>query len=159
MCTFIHLFAFYICVQRRTLAGIGFHWVTVNPRFVNPIFVILLFVNPPSFPESVNPKPPKEKPRRRSTARRTLKMWKLKCEPRRRGDRQRWGQPSRAVDERGEEIMRMLGATRQRHRQTKTGLEHRRAARRGQGGRLTTLNFRPGAVTTLKLGHVSIFIK
>ena len=33
----------------------------------------------------------------------------------------------------------------------------RRAARRGQGGRLTTLNFRPGAVTTLNLGHVSIF--
>ena len=35
---------------------------------------------------------------------------------------------------------------------------HRRAARRGQGGRLTTLNFRPGAVTTLNLGHVSIFL-
>ena len=35
--------------------------------------------------------------------------------------------------------------------------ELRRAARRGQGGRLTTLNFRPGAVTTLNLGHVSIF--
>ena len=35
----------------------------------------------------------------------------------------------------------------------------RRAARRGQGGRLTTLNFRPGAVTTLNLGHVSIFYK
>ena len=34
----------------------------------------------------------------------------------------------------------------------------RRAARRGQGGRLTTLNFRPGAVTTLNLGHVSIFL-
>ena len=33
----------------------------------------------------------------------------------------------------------------------------RRAARRCQGGRLTTLNFRPGAVTTLNLGHVSIF--
>ena len=33
----------------------------------------------------------------------------------------------------------------------------RRAARRGQGGRLTTLNFSPGAVTTLNLGHVSIF--
>ena len=33
----------------------------------------------------------------------------------------------------------------------------RRAARRGQGGRLTTLNFRPGAVTTLNLGHVFIF--
>ena len=33
----------------------------------------------------------------------------------------------------------------------------RRAARRGQGGRLTTLNFRPGAVTPLNLGHVSIF--
>ena len=33
----------------------------------------------------------------------------------------------------------------------------RRAARRGQGGRLTTLNSRPGAVTTLNLGHVSIF--
>ena len=36
-------------------------------------------------------------------------------------------------------------------------LRSRRAARRGQGGRLTTLNFRPGAVTTLNLGHVSIF--
>ena len=36
-------------------------------------------------------------------------------------------------------------------------LRPRRAARRGQGGRLTTLNFRPGAVTTLNLGHVSIF--
>ena len=36
-------------------------------------------------------------------------------------------------------------------------LSLRRAARRGQGGRLTTLNFRPGAVTTLNLGHVSIF--
>ena len=34
----------------------------------------------------------------------------------------------------------------------------RRAARRGQGGRLTTLNFRPGAVTTLNLGHVSNFL-
>ena len=33
----------------------------------------------------------------------------------------------------------------------------RRAARRGQGGRLTTLNFRPGAVTTLNLGHIYIF--
>ena len=33
----------------------------------------------------------------------------------------------------------------------------RRAARRGQGGRLTTLNFWPGAVTTLNFGHVSIF--
>ena len=36
--------------------------------------------------------------------------------------------------------------------------ENRRAARRGQGGRLTTLNFRPGAVTTLNLGHVSNFL-
>ena len=36
-------------------------------------------------------------------------------------------------------------------------LFNRRAARRGQGGRLTTLNFRPGAVTTLNLGHVPIF--
>ena len=34
----------------------------------------------------------------------------------------------------------------------------RRAARRGQGGRLTTLNFRQGAVTTLNLGHVSNFL-
>ena len=34
----------------------------------------------------------------------------------------------------------------------------RHAARRGQGGRLTTLNFRPGAVTTLNLGHVLIFL-
>ena len=34
----------------------------------------------------------------------------------------------------------------------------RRAARRGQGGPLTTLNFRPGAVTTLNLGHVLIFL-
>ncbi len=33
-----------------------------------------------------------------------------------------------------------------------------RAARRGQGGRLTTLNFRPGAVTPLNLGHVSNFL-
>ena len=30
-------------------------------------------------------------------------------------------------------------------------------ARRGQGGRLTTLNFRPGAVTTLNFFHVLIF--
>ena len=36
--------------------------------------------------------------------------------------------------------------------------EHRRAARRGQGGRLTTLNVRPWAVTTLTLGHVSNFL-
>ena len=34
-------------------------------------------------------------------------------------------------------------------------LPARRAARRGQGGRLTTLNFKPGAVT---LGHVLIFL-
>ena len=34
----------------------------------------------------------------------------------------------------------------------------RRAARRGQGGRLTTLNFRPGAVTTLYFFHVLIFL-
>ena len=40
---------------------------------------------------------------------------------------------------------------------TMAHLHSRRAARRGQGGRLTTLNFRPGAVTTLNLGHVSIF--
>ena len=33
----------------------------------------------------------------------------------------------------------------------------RRAARRGQGGRLTTLNFRTGAVTTLNFLHVLIF--
>ena len=33
----------------------------------------------------------------------------------------------------------------------------RRAARRGQGGRLTTLNFRTGAVTTLDFFHVLIF--
>ena len=33
----------------------------------------------------------------------------------------------------------------------------RRSARRGQGGRLTTLNFRPGAVTTLNWGNVLIF--
>ena len=32
-----------------------------------------------------------------------------------------------------------------------------RAARRGQGGRLTTLNFRTGAVTTLNFFHVLIF--
>ena len=31
-----------------------------------------------------------------------------------------------------------------------------RAARRGQGGRLTTLNFRPRAMTSLNLGHVLI---
>ena len=37
-------------------------------------------------------------------------------------------------------------------------ITYRRAARRGQGGRLTTLNFRPGAVTTLNLGHISIFL-
>ena len=37
-------------------------------------------------------------------------------------------------------------------------LESRRVARWGQGGRLTTLNFRPGAVTTLNLGHVSMFL-
>ena len=35
---------------------------------------------------------------------------------------------------------------------------HRRAARRGRGGRLTTLNVRPWAVTTLNLGHVSNFL-
>ena len=40
----------------------------------------------------------------------------------------------------------------------KGGFPHRRAARRGQGGRLTTLNFRPGAVTPLNLGHVLIFL-
>ena len=34
----------------------------------------------------------------------------------------------------------------------------RRAARRGQGGRLTTLNFRTGAVTTLNFFHVLIFL-
>ena len=53
--------------------------------------------------------------------------------------------------------MQTRGLTR---RGTTTDLEahtHRRAARRGQGGRLPTLNFRPGAVTTLNLGHVSIF--
>ena len=33
----------------------------------------------------------------------------------------------------------------------------RRAARRGQGGRLTILNFRTGAVTTLNFFHVLIF--
>ena len=33
----------------------------------------------------------------------------------------------------------------------------RRAARRGQGGRLTTLNVRTGAVTTLNFFHVLIF--
>ena len=33
----------------------------------------------------------------------------------------------------------------------------RRAARRGQGSRLTTLNFRTGAVTTLNFFHVLIF--
>ena len=35
---------------------------------------------------------------------------------------------------------------------------NRRAARRGQGGRLTTLNFRTGAVTTLNFFHVLIFV-
>ena len=40
---------------------------------------------------------------------------------------------------------------------TSRRLKGRRAARRGQGGRLTTLNFRLGAVTTLNLGHVSIY--
>ena len=34
----------------------------------------------------------------------------------------------------------------------------RRAARQGQGGRLTTLNVRPWAVTTLNLGHVTNFL-
>ena len=34
----------------------------------------------------------------------------------------------------------------------------RRAARRRQGGRLTTLNFRTGAVTTLNFFHVLIFL-
>ena len=34
----------------------------------------------------------------------------------------------------------------------------RRAARRGQGGRLTTLNFTTGAVTTLNCLHVLIFL-